>query len=215
MNWHEFLDDDLRDLAALHVIDALEGEEARAYRLHLAICEVCRAEVESLARTAAQLAHAVQPIAPRPGLWDRVLDRIHAPSTATPPPTVPAQRPTQVWKDWNAPAGVGADGMLYAPSGGEFEPTGIEGIEVRRLSVDPQRDRVTMLVRMAAGTRYPAHRHGGPEECFVLQGDIRVGELHMHAGDFQRMEHGSAHGVQSTDEGCLLLIVSSMSDDLI
>jgi len=213
MNWHEFLDDDLRELASLHVMDALEGEEARAYRLHLTICRVCRAEVDSLARTAAQLLGAVAPIEPPPGLWNRVLDRIRAP--ASEPAEVSDARRTQVWKDWNAPAGMGPEGMLYAPSGADFEPTAIEGIEVRRLSVDPQRDRVTMLVRMAAGTRYPAHRHGGPEECFVLQGDIRVGDLHMRAGDFQRAEHDSVHGVQSTDEGCLLLIVSSMSDELI
>ncbi len=215
MNWHEFLDDDLRELASLHVMDALEGEEARAYRLHLAICRVCRAEVDSLARTAAQLIRAVPPIPPPPALWNRVLDRIRAPLSAAAPTEVLAEHPTQVWKDWNVPAGMGPDGMLFAPSSGDFEPTGIEGIEVRRLAVDPKRDRVTMLVRMAAGTRYPAHRHGGPEECFVLQGDIRVGDLHMRAGDFQRAEHGSVHGVQSTDEGCLLLIVSSMSDDLI
>lgn len=214
MNWHEFLDDDLRDLASLHVMDALEGEEARSYRLHLAICDVCSAEVASLARTAALLLHAVTPVEPPPSLWNRVLDRVRAPASSgaggSPEPS------TQVWKDWNLPSGVGQDGMMFAPaSGTDFEPTGIEGIEVRRLSADPRRDRVTMLVRMAAGTRYPAHRHGGPEECFVLQGDIRVGDLHMRAGDFQRAEHGSVHGVQSTDEGCLLLIVSSMSDDLI
>jgi predicted ChrR family anti-sigma factor len=212
MNWHEFLDDDLRELASLHVMDALEGEEARAYRLHLAICRVCRAEVDSLARTAAQLIAAVAPVAPPPGLWNRVLERIRAPSGATAPAE---ERATQPWKQWHAPAGMGPDGMLYAPSTGEFEPTSIEGIEVRKLAVDAQQNRVTMLVRMAAGTRYPAHRHGGPEECFVLQGDIRVGDLHMRAGDFQRAEHGSVHGVQSTDGGCLLLIVSSMSDDLI
>ncbi len=31
MNWHEFLDDDSRDLAALFVVGALEAEEARRF----------------------------------------------------------------------------------------------------------------------------------------------------------------------------------------
>jgi len=72
-----------------------------------------------------------------------------------------------------------------------------------------------MMVRMAAGTSWPAHIHAGPEECYVLAGDLRVGELHMHAGDFQRAEAGSRHGVQSTEGGCTLLLVSSLHDTLV
>lgn len=213
MNWHEFLDDDLRDLAALYVVGALETEEARRFRMHLPTCDACRVEVESLAATAAQLTRAAPEVALPPELWDRVIDRIRGGSGAR---GASRARPNQVWKEWAAPLGVGPAGMSYAAAAGaRFEPTGIDGIEVRRLAVDRERDQVTMLVRMAAGTSYPAHRHGGAEECFVLQGDIRVGSLHMHAGDFQRMELGTQHPVQTTDTGCMLLIVSSTSDELL
>jgi anti-sigma factor ChrR (cupin superfamily) len=69
---------------------------------------------------------------------------------------------------------------------------------------------------MAPGTSYPAHRHGGAEECFVLEGDLRVGaDLHMRAGDFQRAEEGSVHPDQTTDHGCVLLIVSSTADEIL
>jgi hypothetical protein len=37
----------------------------------------------------------------------------------------------------------------------------------------------------------------------------------MRAGDFQRAEAGSVHPVQSTDGGCLLLITSSLDDELL
>src|SRR4029077_15255305 len=97
-----------------------------------------------------------------------------------------------------------------------FEPTSIEGIDVRRLFVDEGADRVTMLIRMAPGTAYPAHRHGGVEECFVLEGDLEIGEeFEMNAGDYQRMDGGSAHPLQSTRGGCLLLLSSSRHDELL
>ena len=46
MSWHEFLDDDLRDLASLYVVGALEdgtleNSAARSFRLHLRTCDVC------------------------------------------------------------------------------------------------------------------------------------------------------------------------------
>jgi anti-sigma factor ChrR (cupin superfamily) len=216
MNAHEFLDDDLRDLASLFVLGSVEPEAARGFRLHLAACDVCRAEVESLARTTARLTLAAPEIAPDPRLWTRVLERIRA---RAPRGAAASRRPTQVWKSWTAAEETDAppdDGLLRADaSEADFEPTGIEGIEVRRLAVDRAKDQVTMLVRMAPGTAYPAHRHGGAEECFVVEGDLRVGDLHMRRGDFQRSESGTLHPIQSTDGGCVLLIVSSTRDELI
>ena len=85
----------------------------------------------------------------------------------------------------------------------------------RRLFVDDTSGRVTMMVRMAAGTSYPSHRHGGFEECFVLEGDLQVGSEMLHAGDYQRASAGSVHGVQSTERGCLLLLSSSPGDELL
>lgn len=214
MNWHDFLDDDLRDLAVQHVLGSMDPEDARRYRLHLPGCDACRNEVDSLARTAGRLTHAAPEIVPDPDLWERVLHSIRG-TTPTPPPR-DGRRPTQVWKEWAAPRVACSAGFDYRDAASSvFESTGIDGIVVRRLAVDPEKDQVTMLVRMAPGTSYPAHRHGGAEECFVVEGDIRVGDLHMKAGDFQRAEEGSVHPVQTTDGGCVLLIVSSTADELI
>jgi anti-sigma factor ChrR (cupin superfamily) len=96
----------------------------------------------------------------------------------------------------------------------EWEPTGRPGIEARRLFVDRAGNRITMLVRMAPGTWYPGHTHGGPEECYVLQGDLRVADKVLHPGDYQRAAKGSQHGIQSTKNGCVLLLVSSLTDSL-
>jgi anti-sigma factor ChrR (cupin superfamily) len=93
-----------------------------------------------------------------------------------------------------------------------WEDTAVPGVRLRVLSTDPAADRFTALIRMAPGTAYPAHRHAGPEECFVLEGDLRHESQVMRAGDYEWLPGGSDHGAQTTVDGCLLLIHSSLSD---
>ncbi len=218
MNAHPFLDDELAERAALYVLGTLEPEDARAFRLHAAGCAVCRAELDALQRAAGALALSAPLATPPPALFERVRQRIRG------TPRAEAER-IQVWKRWAAGASSPAaalpdapEGMTIVPAsgaGGEFEPTAIAGIQVRQLFVDAPNDRATMLVRMAPGTSYPAHRHGGEEECFVLQGDLSFSGQRMRAGDYQRAETGSVHDVQTTEQGCLLLIVSSLRDEML
>lgn len=105
-------------------------------------------------------------------------------------------------------------GLSWVPSGDAgFESTAIPGIDVKVLSVDAQRRCVTMLVRMAAGTSYPPHRHAAREECYVISGEVEVGGRTLRTGDYQVAEKGCVHGVQSTRTGCELLIVSSQDDE--
>ncbi|HVR73044.1 MAG TPA: cupin domain-containing protein [Planctomycetota bacterium] len=98
---------------------------------------------------------------------------------------------------------------------GDWEPTAAPGVSVKPLHVDSARRYVTMLVRMEPGSAYPDHLHAGAEECYVLQGDLRVGDETLRAGDYQHAPAGSEHEIQSTREGCLLLIVSSQDDKLV
>lgn len=129
-----------------------------------------------------------------------------------------AVRP-QVWKTWT-PKPEGAKTALpglftLGADEGAWEEVGMSGIKVKRLYVDPERDSVTMLVRMPAGAAYPRHRHAGPEQCYVIEGDLRLDNLAFFAGDYQYAEPNSFHGVQYTEKGCLLLIVSSLHDELV
>lgn len=103
--------------------------------------------------------------------------------------------------------------LVLAASGG-WRDTGVSGVRVRVLHEDPAQDRRTALYQMEPGAEYPAHIHGGVEECYVLSGDLWQGELRMGTGDYQRVEGESRHSTQSTREGCLLLITCSMSDQL-
>lgn len=200
---HSALDDTLRNQAALFALDALPPDEARAMEAHLAHCDACRIEVEALRATVAAIGSVIPGVRPDPSLRGRVLDRARG-----------ARPSAQPWKDWPSDLS-GASEFLARASDAAWEPTGFAGIETRRLFVDPATDRVTLLIRMAPGSTYPCHRHAGPEECLVLEGDLLAGSTPMKAGDYRRAEAGSIDGVQSTRDGCVLLIVSSLRDQIL
>src|SRR5262249_61971021 len=80
-----------------------------------------------------------------------------------------------------------------------WEKSDVPGVSVRVLHVDRAGNQFTALVRMAAGSSYPRHVHNGPEQCLVLEGDLRVGDDVFGPGDYQRADVGSRHNIQSTE----------------
>lgn len=193
------------DTLTLYALELLEGEDRSRFDDHLrpgcVQCELTLAEIrEGLAHGVGSCAPPVQPPA---ALRDRVLG-VTAPVTAAPTP--------QVWKQWNA-GGCEHPYVVRSGDGGweDVQP----GISVRKLYIDPERDTVTMLIRMSPGTSYGRHLHAGAEQCFVLEGDLREDNILVQAGDYQCLPAGSIHGTQTTQAGCLLLIVSSLHDELL
>jgi len=89
------------------------------------------------------------------------------------------------------------------------------GIQYKVLSYDRASDAITTLVRMEPGAKYPRHRHTREEQCWVLEGDARQVDHSMpiRAGDFFRAMPGTDHDSITTDEGCLLIIIGSATDE--
>ena len=195
---HLRLTDLLRDRAAMYVLRSLPEPDHDEFRSHLEGCPTCRHEVERLEATTAGLAPLVRPEPPPEGLFERVLDRIRSE-----PAAAPAAR--------SLPAGL----TVVLSGEGDWESGPVEGVELRVLHVDHAAGRQTLLARLAPGTSYPAHVHGGAEECYVLTGDLQLGEVSLGPGDYQRAEDGTVHGVQSTRGGCTLLITCSVSDRML
>lgn len=233
---HTRLDAALEQAALHYALGALTAAEAEAYAAHLDLCEVCSALVIEQRHVDATVAALLDgsAVAPSADAWNLIEERIERQIEQQIEQQIvrtearrlgerlAAQRrandDVQTWKTWDSveSSDIGAPGLsLVAMEHGGFEPTAIPGITTRRLSVDREARRVSMLVRMEPNTAYPAHRHGGSEECYVVSGDLRVGDVRMRAGDFQRAEAGSVHPIQATDGGCLLLITSSLDDELI
>jgi anti-sigma factor ChrR (cupin superfamily) len=204
VNPHESWTDELRAEAEAYVAGSLRKERHSEFEAHLTDCPLCRPEVDALEAVVAGLALAAPEAEPSDAVWEQVQAQL--------------ANEVQTWRGWTADDPTAGPLGLFLARGDEraWEPTGVMGIEAQRLFQDTEADRVTMLVRMAPGTSYPAHVHGGPEECYVLEGDLAVGEgLEMRAGDYQRAETGSTHPVQSTRGGCLLLLTSSLRDELV
>ncbi len=94
-------------------------------------------------------------------------------------------------------------GLHLASEGSDLDAlpwraTSYEGIEWVDLAPtdasEPRSDSQTVLIRMAAGRGYPAHRHIGPEDVLVLAGGYRDGDGRaFEAGQFVRYPAGSVH----------------------
>lgn len=154
---------------------------------------------------AEEIAFRAAPIDPPSELRDHLLDRARRDAGA---------ERIQVFKSWKPAAEKGRGLAIVRAGEGEWVDSS-PGVRFKQLAVDEERRYVTMLVRMDPGTSYPCHRHGGAEECYVIEGDLSVAGEELGPGDYQLAPAGSDHEVQSTKGGCLLLIVSSQDDELI
>jgi mannose-6-phosphate isomerase-like protein (cupin superfamily) len=189
--------DETRDRAALYVVGALRGEEAREFEAHLKQgCEVCAAEVKAFSLATDELAGAVPPQAPSAKLRERVIDKIASEVRATNLATI----------DQN--------GIRFMLSNlMSWRGTAFKDIEIKVLFRDAHNGMVTQLVRMAPGTSIPRHHHTEVEESYVLEGDLTISGVEMKAGDYCRAEPGSIHTDISTYSGCQFISIASERND--
>jgi quercetin dioxygenase-like cupin family protein len=96
----------------------------------------------------------------------------------------------------------------------EWLPHPVPGIRMQVLSLDHASGYAVLLLDAAPGTRFPAHHHGGAEECYVLSGTVQTCNRKMRAGDFLHAAAGTEHGELWTDEGARVLLVVSADDYL-
>ena len=95
---------------------------------------------------------------------------------------------------------------------GTWVPLPVAGVRVKLLSRDAERGYVVFLAEAAAGTEFPSHEHSGPEECFVLQGELTVNGRTLHPGDFHHAPAMTTHAPIFTETGCLVLLVTDARD---
>ena len=174
------------ELVSLFAAGALPPDERAAFEAHLRTgCAVCNAELGRLGAVTAQLFTAVTPLNPAPKIRAALLNRLAAEQ-----PGILIQRASETaWQD-----------------------TPFPGIRIRILFLDRANNRCTILARMEPGRTFPSHAHTSPEESLVLEGDLRCGNRVLRAGDYQRAEPGSTHEAQTTEEGCVVLIISALTD---
>ena len=178
--------DDVQALTLADAIGALDPDERRALEDRLALLPAdVRAEAAHLYNTAVEISADTIGEAPSPDVWAAILTRITVPSSHT----IKAQD-----LDWT-----------QSP---------VPGVRMKILAIDRGRDRVTLLLKGEPGATYPAHRHTGPEECYVIRGSLVVEGQLLRAGDFHYAQSGSTHGALHTDEGVEVMLVAAASDYL-
>lgn len=88
------------------------------------------------------------------------------------------------------------------------------GISYKLLSVDDERDLVSMVVRLAPGASYPPHTHAAAEELFLLEGELWIDDRKLQPGDYNRAEPGTSDQRVWSETGCTCVLITSSRDVL-
>jgi quercetin dioxygenase-like cupin family protein len=194
----------LKELAALHALGALDGDDVRAFADLLAESSEASRAASDFARVPEFLAKSLLPTSlPSSGLKEKILrqaerSKARAQAEAAMKKLVPVSNNGLAFLRESA-----SSGWLALPVAGAF---------VKMLSFDEASGYAVVLGKLDPGARYPGHTHRHPEDIFMLSGDLHVGDQVIRSGDFHHAEAGSRHGVNWSEQGCVLLAVLSKED---
>ena len=183
--------EEIVDLALLYAAGALSVEEsADVDRLLAAGDPLLETEILSFRETVAQTALALPESSPSPSVKSRLMARI-SPAEVNPP-----------------------DMAILRGGTGKWRESGFPGIQFQLLHHDKQANLMTQLVRMSAGAIYPGHHHKMDEQCFVLEGSVRLDNMVLRTGDYGRASAQTDHHMMTTETGCTVLLINCPHDEL-
>jgi len=182
---------DQSELTCAYAVRALPAGEIAAAEAHIAACPDCQSELESLRPVVESFASwPIDVLRPTTSLGERLAHRI-AQETGKQPVPPPASQ-------WSEP-----EWDQVAP-----------GIECQLLATDTERHLVSMLVRLAPRATYPAHRHAGAEELYLLDGELWIDDRKLIPGDYNFGAPGAVDNRVWSETGCTCLLITSMDDVL-
>lgn len=97
----------------------------------------------------------------------------------------------------------------------KWKPTPYAGVTYKTLHLDRATSMATSLLKLEGGAVYPPHRHSEAEHCLVVEGDVTSGGVTIGAGDYEIAEPGSVHSPITSKAGAVLLIISSIHDEML
>jgi anti-sigma factor ChrR (cupin superfamily) len=177
------------DLVFLYALQSLPSSELPVVEAHISACAECRQEMETLRPIIGSfVSWPTDVLRPSASLWGRLAQRI-AEETGKEP-------------------GIPSSQLLAKPEWEEAAP----GISVKLLATDTEKNRVSMLVRLAPGTDYPPHRHAGVEELHLLHGELMIDDKKLYPGDYIRAEADSVDHRVWSETGCTCVLLASTED---
>ena len=172
-------------------LQVLPASEVAAAEAHIALCPECQRELESLRSVVDRfVSWPTDVLRPTTSLQRRLALRITAETGKQ--PVLPPER------QWSEP-----DWKQVAP-----------GIGCKLLATDTKRHRVSMLVRLAPRASYPAHTHAGPEELYLLDGELWIDGRKLGPGDYNYGAPGTGDESIWSETGCTCVLVTSTADVL-
>jgi len=192
-----------QEQASLYALGALSKAESRAFEAELRGNAGLRELVQSLQRTADLFAKSTPSVSPPTALREKVLGRIDAHEAAK--------------QSAHNPPLADLAGLRFLEGKDEegWKQLPIPGAYIKLLSLEKERGYAVLLGKLDPGVRYPAHINAGPEDFYILTGDLVIGDRKLAAGDFHHADKGSQHVVNYSVEGCTLLAVLTTDDPLV
>ena len=179
------------ELTSAYALQVLPASDVAGAEAHIAACPECQRELESLRPVIDRfVSWPTDVLRPTASLQARLAQRI-AEETGKPLVPPPASH-------WSEP-----DWEQVAP-----------GIECKLLATDAERQRVSMLVRLAPGASYPAHTNAGVEELHLLDGELWIDARKLVPGDYSYGAPGESDERVWSETGCTCVLVTSTTDVL-
>lgn len=97
----------------------------------------------------------------------------------------------------------------------KWRPFNAPGFQMARLHLDREKRELSCLVRAEAGLPYPAHRHAGPEEILMLEGELRIGNKIYGPGDYIHTEANSIHPNAESATACMFFLKTSIDNEIL
>ena len=88
----------------------------------------------------------------------------------------------------------------------EGQDTRFDGISIKVLYQDKEKNEMTCMLRWAPGATLPFHRHPELEQSYVIEGSFSDHDGICRAGEYVWRTAGSKHETYS-EEGCVILAV--------
>jgi anti-sigma factor ChrR (cupin superfamily) len=228
------LPQELEELAALYALEVLEPADRRAFAVRLQGESLPLRQAATGYRAVAEaLASTVARVTPRPALRERLVNQVAKEAThetaqfelvantlaLNAVPVAPrASLRERLMARVEGHTDVRLDpfkGLTFVKASEGTWQEMAPGVSAKVLFFDPVSRRATALVRMMPGSFYAPHRHAEAEELYVLEGGCFCGGRELTAGDYHRAEAETEHHDTSSDEGCLLLVISSPQNEML
>lgn len=190
---------DFHEKAALAAIGLLDPVELGSLESHCLAHPDAADELRRLRDAAASFALLkTSPRSPSTELRNRLMDRIGGKVAQV---QVPPERPAALPPGYAITAG--ADSAWLA--------TPIPGVRTKPLASNPEAGYRVVLLELARNCQFPSHSHDrGPEELYVISGDLVTEGRTLRAGDHLHADAGTHHNPLWSPSGCVAMVIEAI-----